>query len=526
MTNKKKTSKKETLRANQAYQQRTFLECPIEKNTILFIDNTSCAASGDLQELLAYCFSRPEYSNYTFFWTTESIEAARALPEEALKSGRLRLLASEAYNYRKSLATVEIIITTQMLPHYYVKRAGQTLVYLPSEYIYRNKLVSGRSFIRSATPQLNAADVVVSPHTCILDALSSLRSPACVNPAVLLNCDYPFAEERQISRKLPRVIVALKNSTFNKMWFEKPDAFFNWSNELVKRLCIEPEELAVFIPGNALEWLYDGYVSSSVSLIQNAEGLRRYLPEANIVITDNSNDMCISRAAGVDCIMVVSGAEAQRVNDPAIYPFFPPNCIIASSLSEAIELAVDGVHKVIEERPSLQQNQSCQVIMGSICERRGQPKCEDSQVGSNGEFDLICLRWPDEKEFHEFVKHSLKGYPGTILLMADKGSVLLPEDLEVFSNARITYRTGYHLGTAAERSLMAEDFDAIKRLLSASPENFISMEWRRVLGDVWFNTIYAPEEVDGFWSLMFSFAPANEVVFYSSLSDLEQKRTW
>lgn len=498
----------------QSRQEHKALEKPLHPKSILFINNHFHAASGNVRALFLYALKCSELQGYQLFWDVQSLYDLRGLSPEDLAADCVHIVSHDAYQFRVALATCEFIVTSDPLPTYYVWRAGQQVVFLPSEGLLWDASQITNNYLRGLTPLLNSSSLIVADRQEMLDFLLLHRSPSCNQLVKTLITPQPYLELPRNNDKPCKVVIGFSAPRIAKSWSRKPDAFFDWVLRQASLWDIEPSDIRFLAPGAVMEWLQDGYITAPIDIRIYGEGLHEQLRGARIFLTNSLQNAGVAASAGVETVLVHRGfVPTEHLDNPRSYHVTDTIYDACSCIRDILQGDEDAytasTMPVADE--AVIDHDSCARIVDALLTGNG-----TTTVAPAGNKNLLLTRWTDASGFRTRLHMGLTSLAGTTLAMNDEHMDILEEERPLYLSSVLTYRAPFYPETEAEAMLLEEENEErlVELIESGADRNFPEVEWRRLLGDVHFDKILAPKDLDTFWRVMVRFAPANTVEYY------------
>ena len=528
--NKKTESPKNAIHSQQkerfkhvvGHQYKDMLELPIEENTVFFIENYRNGPTGDMINLLRACFEMEEFADYSFTWVGHSYSDVDLMFDKRLiVSNRVCIVSDGSEEYRRALAVSKYIVTGRYLPMWYIKRPGQVLVRIAGPEVNWERCLYNRDLLQVVSVSANKYDYVIGDASTV-QYLCSNRSPACESSLEAIDEVLPRYQAFSTLSVAPKVVVAYSQGLYEERWKSNPDAFYDWVRRIALNMNVEHDELAINIPSKAMDMFDEESLEGYAVAVRSIFGAIPLIKGAQVVLTNNRHAFCMAQDLGVHCVLLDAPSWGEDYTDIDLDEMGYTRYERYDNEDDAL----DAVKRTLLSMEPVRETTNCcgsghdasKAILERIVFNRG---ADHHELEKEGNRNLLIVSWQDSDSFHDLIASRFRGVADTVLFVKNTGYWILDSDSKSFADSCITFRTGFHLGSDKERSLIKKkQADELYESMKDDAGNFAYLEWRRVLGDVRFETVFAPEKHDCFWEILLRFAPGKEVVLYDNIYEL------
>lgn len=492
----------------QALRVREALESPLAEKTIMFIEDCSSGAIGDVSELFAYCMQDPRFEDFTLVWVADDYDALLETFPRYAEHVNVRIARLGGVDFVRYLESARWVVTASYLPPYFVKRPDQMLIGCFGLQHLRDERAFDREDLFGVMPTLNSLDALLTADAKVADWVRGRRSDSgaglrVIDTAICLRFDCACGSEGQgasydivvsLSPSVPGVWSSA--TSFNDL--SKPISYRTRGNSVGYRIAPSFWHLAKEKSDDLL----------CLNFLTDRQNLARQLDGAKLLVTDNAVDLFCAQTLGVACIFF-SYSRRSRLNIPG--PLKADTRVVHSreELFDALEEFVASPVSA-QERPAVPP--VCAGAMEAVFALR--PQGCASEVPR----ELVVLSWKDLRVVEDAMRMQGGESPFDYLLMRNDAIARLDGMKRFFASEHVVCRTGYHMGTDEERDRLAQGSFA-GAMADGADGVFLAWEWTRLTGPVRYAKVHVPEIEDPFWKAMFAVAPAGEVCAYERAED-------
>lgn len=486
---------------------------------VLIIDQAD--ATGSMAAFLAYCLRSSEWAGYRFAYTVSSLEEAVHITDIAGdQAGRVRFVVRDCFEFGACLEEAALVVTTEMLPVSFVKRAGQHVVFAPNPSFMFFESYRARQLLQDIVPTLAKVDVLVLPDQALEEALTPWLPKGCSHQPCVLRCEYPSLPlstgGNETFAAHTRLAISLMNRVNWNMWnsFEDVREFARTTASAIN--CLS-REVRVRIPQSAYEAFLTVDEPADGVTVGAFQGLLESIGEAPLLITDNLMDLAMACHAKVPTIYITASEKTTEL----LQDYALPRVSIARTMDEALRRAAALLSEGLPtpaHTEAVTGNAAgiiADTALGllSTATETALPAAADEAIleavdAKSTPADLLVLEWEDTDDFHAFLPHAAE-LASTVLLLEKHEHLLLDSDIEALRNARLC--------------MVGNTFGFVDGELV--DEMRCEREWRRLFDTERFDVAIVPSQLEGALGVLIGSVPATEVVSYRALAELTRCAT-
>ena len=551
-----------------AEKMSEYRRLPLESHTIMFIESYSHGLGGVVSYLFRKAINDPQYKDYQLIWTVRDYEAALDEFGDLLSDKRVKIVKTEMPDFLRSLAVSGIIICGNPLPNYFLKRIDQK--------IYTHMALGSlmmqsysRYQVRNLVKTINDTDKFIC-----LDEYDKniLLKNYRIKPERIhhINIEDVFNGKEKNSRVVVISINGLKNIT------ESCATFAAFVKRVKAVLSYYDLEIKVFVGYDFWKKYRSQKENIGIEEIYSADqDMSGSMNGAALFITDTVYRAAIAQRLNVPTIIL------NRVNIPSVFSYIFDDVQYAigwASLYHSFECKFGGLgpdggflydehtglfempfskefdidseydtdsddsdNSEADKKPDEDDNRK------EIEEKTGEEDEELENDDDDVETDLLkgsltpdtrsyhieikkilyVFRWEPEEGYLESIMRWLDEYDRgdqeiTVLFLNSGNQVLYSHVSELALPHLITLRAGFYQSTAEERQMMTDKSPELDSYLEEKSHVFIDEEWKRMLGNVRFDKVYAENTTNYFWNRMYKYAPTDDFILLMSKADKDK----
>lgn len=452
-------------------------ETPVSDKSILFIESYNGAIHGDCKAILRKMLKDERFCDWTFLWT---IPDSILYEPVSVEDERLQFVARDSYGFITACETAGIIVTGVSLPDYYIKKEGQTVLgCFPDSFFGKKELVTRERVALQMT--MDKLDILYADNPAILERLKEWypdRLPCSIIQGNSPRFTLPPVAEEQVVFSLKPSVMGQRFSVYEAKY--KECMFFCAPYEKQVYFRVEKKLYRQFLYENEPDILaHTG--SEEIPFCETARN-------AEIVVTDN----------------VLNALDAARMQIPCIYitastmlpEYFPKEetkwLSYAANWKEAVELLREKIGKLGEKRPLPEAETGLNEILDIVSGDKQPAPVPD---GKERKAELWIIPGDMPGGFWEALRYYKQDKDVSVLVRSTRKGML--------------WKQKYPL--ANEKKLYCKIGACARDAHGKRTEKILREDWRRMIGDQYFEQIYAWEKKDGLWEELYATCPAKNL---------------
>ena len=449
---------------------------PIDDKTILFIENYSSGARGIVTRLFNQFLCDEVYSEYKFVWTCRDYDETMKIWGEKLNTARVWLVEFGERDFIKYLLTSAKIITSELLPDYYVKRKNQIIwAFIHEGNIYSDSYTKGQiqNFVRT----LNNTDYFLCKNNDYTYRYLVYQNR--ISKEKICEIDYSKLYPKLMKKNekgevdgVKRVVIALSELKNVKSVSE----FRKIRREIEGIARFYDAEVACRVP---LSFFRDRFIQDEEATINTPNvysdeyELAALLENCVLVITDSLYDAVIATTFGIQVVLY--------------YPKTIPKQYVRSLGYYEKALNHD---ELLTKTDTLLRHDFSDVYLSKKI--------------------LLIINQDNDSWFDSLVNdiNRLSNYCNLTVLLAE------PNDWVYHKLSMFSKKVKYIIHTKSYFGIM-DELDEKYENEYETTEDMVRMEWIRIFGNEHFDVMITSENTDSFWENMFMVAPVGEIIRYN-----------
>ena len=443
-----------------------YLAMPLKEKSLLFIEGNSKAVRGDCSALLYYCQNDSYFDDWKIYWAAPDLSVLQFEYEE-LVHDRVEFLVFGSQGFREAIETVSVIVSSVLMPFYYIKREDQMLIS-----IFREQSFDLGDLMRKNRVQthvmLSKSDLVVLTDNDAAEYIETWYGDK-----------YPFKliSGQPLRYSLPNrqpkdVVVSVSDATLGKSFADLENKY-----KAVSLVCCDTNSSVAFRISHNLWGLFQK--ENSPELLSNTTSMMYPLSssshEGSIVISDRKTDLEEAINLNYPCIFISNNA--YDIKEYREYEQFHLVSEWDKAVNKLGELIVDPVVRSGKNEMVQRSHEALETIIDEIKKDGRMPNTFVTDR------DLFVIRGNlNRKTWKLLGMCNLDKKVDILLRETDKNSVWkskqpIPEDIRVFC------RTGG--GNRTNNALITE-------------EDF-QKEYNRIMGNNKYDRIVFVGSLSEFW---------------------------
>lgn len=519
-------------RANKIKQN---LNNGICEKTALFIESYNGQMSGNALAVLQGMLDDPQFADWTIRWTVLNADGMEDDLTGVQKDPRIELVLAGALRFIEALETSQLIISCPCLPEYYIKSKGQVVVGLFADYVYEPSGTINRT--RAHLQQsLGKVDFLYIEGNAARDALK--RWYPSGTPFKVMDGEplrYALQEKHGAN-----VILSLSNSAMGKLYADMEQRFRS-----IELICAGYDKTLFMRIPHARRMSYRQENAPEVldRVGDDVFPICQSLQRAQAVVTDRLNDVRESISAGVPCVffsnMVGDHYDLYSANRelltfagdwdevcaalksilesgvPAAYDLrrqIDAGKTIASLLTQMINACVEMDRAV--EMDKAASKQLDRLVYGGVSAVYDQ---QQRELAYSTISDALKQYFVGDGSHAQKAEKADKNSQSTLFVLLSALDPAIMRALKYYKpseNVSVLYTsasTPEMWGMPLEERICLH----VKRGKDYSDLVTPANEWRHILGNRTFDTVYVKTTTDPLWNQMYKYAPGKQVISIS-----------
>lgn len=443
-----------------------FLKQSVRQKAILFIEGNSKSVRGDCSALLFHVLDDEYFSDWKLYWAAPDLSVLEFEYEE-INDDRVEFLVLGSQGFREAIETVSVIVSSVLLPRYYIKREEQMVIS-----IFNEKSFDLGDLVRQNRVQthmmLSKSDLVLLTDDRALEYIETWygdRYPFKLIDGKPLRYCSP-------GRQLKDVVVSVSEATMGKSFADLENKY-----KAVSLVCCDKNYSVGFRISHTIWTSFQK--ENSPEILENVTStmypLTSYTYERSIIITDRKRDLEEAINLNIPCIFITN-----NIFDIKEYRDYEKFYLVSEwnkAVSRLEEILADHMVANLNTETMTKSEEGLATIIEEI--KAGGRRPGDFVTDT----DLFVFSGTlNRKTWKLMSMCQLEKKVDVLLRETDKNSVwkskqLLPEDIRIFC------RTGG--GRLTNNALITE-------------EDFKN-EYNRIMGNNKYNRIVFVGEMSEFW---------------------------
>lgn len=530
---------------------------PLESKTIMFIEEYSFGAGGVITALFLKALKDPQYKDYRLVWTARDYETTIDQFGELIEDDRVVIVKREMPNFLRYLAVASNLYSSNTLPNYYIKREGQKIFTYMSLSAFVLPWYT-KNQIRNLVPTINDSD-----HFICLDEYDEniYLNDYGVDPGKILRLDISEIFPVKDGSDRNMVIIAVSH---NASLLKNGASFAGFIRKIKGIMDFYGKEIKVLV-GNKF---WKNYRSQKEyfgieEIFCDDLSIAPYLGKACLLITDNTYRA--TQAQRINIPVVIWGgkpiserfasfySDCEIIKDfKSLYKLFEARFgglgvdgrvlyVDGIECDEGDDAASDKIGTDSAESREQSEDPDDMIVIKKHDDDSSDDESDDEEsnegadeaevmippekvfcrravddVIPSGKNVLYVFRWEKDNKYIDciedwFAKVESEGQRATILFLNTRNQALYSSLKRMRRPHMITCRVGFYQSSEEERSMMTAKSNELDDYLENVSHEFISDEWKRLVGNVRYDLIIADRTTNYFWKKMYKYPPADEL---------------
>lgn len=522
----------ELFRATRVWQ---YLNNSVREKTVLFIEPLNGQMHGNALAVLQGMLDDPQFADWKISWTVANADGMEDDLAGVQKDPRIELVLAGALRFIEALETSQLIMSCTCLPEYYIKNKGQVVVGLFPDHIYEpsGTISRARALLQQS---LGKVDFLYIEGNAARDALK--RWYPSGTPFRVLDGEpprYALQEEHGAD-----VILSLSNSAMGKLYADMEQRFRS-----IELICVGYDKTLFMRIPRARRMAYRQENAPEVldRVGDDVFPICQSLHRAQAVVTDRLNDVRESIIAGVPCVffsnMVGDHYDLYSANRELL-TFAGDWDEVCEALKSILESGVSAAHDLRRQIDAGKTVASLLTQVISACGEMGRVVEMDRAAreqldrlvygGVNAVYDQQqrelayntisdalkqCFADDDNKAPKD--EEADKDAKSTLFVLLSALDPAITRVLKYYKpseNVSVLYTSA---STPEMWGMPLDERICLQVKQGKDHSDFVTLpnEWRHMLGNRTYDTVYVKTTTDPLWNQMYQCAPGKQVVSIS-----------
>lgn len=469
------------MKNSEAYYAQTVYalkDVPLQGNTILIIDSDNRPMHGDCKAILKRMLEDARFKKWNFFWTVpDSVECTY----EDIDDPRIEYLAQGSYGFVKACEEAAVIITSEQLPEYYVKKKGQMVIgCFPVSFFLDGDKITRRRALFQLT--LDKTDILCSECGYIskcLDEMYKNAAPCEIFPVVPARYTLPSKTHADILVSLTKTVQGNKFADLERKYKD------------CNLLCIQHGKTILFRINNILYQSFQNENEPDIleHVVSDQTIFLEVAKKTDVIITNKFLEAYDALQMSKSCIMI----SESRYLPPYFSDINMDKLYFADDWKMAISLLKELLPEIkCQEFPDSQEKSLSDLLDIVLESGSGKISVNKELTGE----ELWIVPGNISSGFWQAMQYYKSENDISVLARSSENGILWKKHEELRNDKRFYCKIGMCPVTEEEND----------------KEETLQMEWKRILGDRFFEKAYVWHAKDSLWNELYSCMPASTYI--------------